>query len=60
MSELLEAVHEMAQDLYHAGAMDEITMRQIDTLCPSSAETTTNTEKGMTSVAFGGLGVSPS
>lgn len=33
MSELLEAVHEMAQDLYKAGAMDEITMRQIDALC---------------------------
>jgi putative transcriptional regulator len=33
MSELLEAVHEMAQGLYKVGAMDEITMRQIDVLC---------------------------
>ena len=33
MSELLEASHEMAQGLYKVGAMDEITMRQIDALC---------------------------
>lgn len=33
MSELLEAAHEMAQGLHKVGAMDEITMRQIDALC---------------------------
>ena len=33
MSKLLDAVHEMACDLYKAGAMDEITMRQIDAMC---------------------------
>lgn len=33
MSELLEATHEMAQGLFKVGAMDEITMRQIDALC---------------------------
>lgn len=33
MSELLKAVHEMARDLYKAGAMDEITMREIDASC---------------------------
>ena len=33
MSELLEAAHEMAQGLCKVGAMDEITMRQIDALC---------------------------
>lgn len=33
MSELLEAAHEMAQGLYKVGAVDEITMRQIDALC---------------------------
>lgn len=46
MSELLEAAREMAQDLYQVGAMDEITMCQIDILCLSSAEAATNTEKG--------------
>ena len=33
MSEILDIVHEMAQDLFKAGAMDEITMRQVDALC---------------------------
>lgn len=62
MSELLEAVLEMAQGLYQVGAMDEATMREIDALCLSPEETASNTEEGMTaaSVASGGLGVSPS
>lgn len=62
MSELLEAVHEMAQDLHRVGAVDEITMREIDALCLSPEETAPNTEEGMTaaSVASGGLGGSPS
>ena len=33
MSELLDIAHEMAQDLFKAGAMDEITMRKVDALC---------------------------
>ena len=33
MSEILDIAHEMAQDLFQAGAMDEITMRQVDALC---------------------------
>ncbi len=33
MSEILDIAHEMAQDLFKAGAMDEITMRKIDALC---------------------------
>ena len=33
MSEILDIAHEMAQDLFKAGAMDEITMREIDALC---------------------------
>ena len=33
MSEILDIAHEMAQDLFKAGAMDEITMRKMDALC---------------------------
>ena len=33
MSEILDIAHEMAQDLFKVGAMDEITMREIDALC---------------------------
>lgn len=33
MSEILDIAHEMAQDLFKAGAMDEITMRKLDALC---------------------------
>ena len=33
MSEISDIAHEMAQDLFKAGAMDEITMREIDALC---------------------------
>lgn len=33
MSELLNIAHEMAQDLFKVGAMDEITMREMDKLC---------------------------
>jgi len=33
MSEILNIAHEMARDLFKAGAMDEITMREIETLC---------------------------
>ncbi len=33
MSEILDIAHEMAQDLFKAGAMDEITMREIGALC---------------------------
>lgn len=33
MSEILDIAHEMAKDLFKVGAMDEITMRKIDTLC---------------------------
>jgi putative transcriptional regulator len=33
MSEILDIAHEMAQDLFKVGAMDEITMRKIDALC---------------------------
>jgi putative transcriptional regulator len=33
MSEILDIAHEMARDLFKAGAMDEITMRKIDALC---------------------------
>jgi hypothetical protein len=29
ISEILDIVHEMAQDLFKAGAMDEITLRQV-------------------------------
>ncbi len=30
---ILEAVHETAQDLYEAGIMDLVTMREFDRLC---------------------------
>ncbi|MEO5347648.1 MAG: DNA-binding transcriptional regulator [Magnetococcus sp. YQC-9] len=33
MSEILDVAHEMARDLVKVGAMDEITMRKIDSLC---------------------------
>jgi putative transcriptional regulator len=32
-SEILEAVHETANDLYQAGVMDRMTMRKFDRLC---------------------------
>ena len=33
MSEIMNIAHEMAQDLFDVGALDEITMREIDALC---------------------------
>lgn len=33
MSEILNIAHEMAQDLFKVGAMNEITMREMDKLC---------------------------
>ena len=33
MSEILNIAHDMAKDLFKVGAMDEITMREIDALC---------------------------
>lgn len=33
MTEILDIAHDMAQDLFKVGAMDEITMREIDALC---------------------------
>jgi len=33
MSEILDIAHEMGKDLLRVGAMDEITMRKLDTLC---------------------------
>jgi putative transcriptional regulator len=33
MSEILNIAHDMAKDLFKVRAMDEITMREIDTLC---------------------------
>ena len=33
MSEILDIAHEMARGLFKAGAMDEITMRQVKALC---------------------------
>lgn len=33
MTEILDIAHEMAQDLFKVGAMDEITMHTIDALC---------------------------
>jgi len=33
MSKILDISHEMAQDLFKVGAMDEITMRKVDALC---------------------------
>ena len=35
MSEILDIAHEMAQDLFRVGAMDEITMREMEALCAS-------------------------
>ena len=33
MSKILDIAHEMAQDLFQTGAIDEITMRKVDALC---------------------------
>lgn len=33
MSEILDITNEMAQDLFKAGVMDEITVREIEALC---------------------------
>ncbi len=33
MGEILDIAHEMAQDLFKVGAMDEITMREVESLC---------------------------
>ena len=33
MSEILNIAHDMAKDLFKVGAMDEITVREIDALC---------------------------
>ncbi|MBF0520762.1 MAG: DNA-binding transcriptional regulator [Nitrospirae bacterium] len=33
MSEILDVAHEMAKDLFRVGAMDEITMHTMDSLC---------------------------
>jgi len=33
MGEILDIAHEMAQDLFKVGAMDEITMREVEGLC---------------------------
>jgi putative transcriptional regulator len=33
MTEILDIAHEMAQELFKAGAMDEVTMRQVKALC---------------------------
>ena len=33
MSDILKTAHEMAKDLHEAGALDKITMREIDLLC---------------------------
>jgi putative transcriptional regulator len=33
MSEILDIAHKMARDLFKVGAMDEITMREMDALC---------------------------
>ncbi len=38
-SRLMEAIHETAQDLYDAGAIDKVTMSQYDLLCLKPAET---------------------
>jgi hypothetical protein len=35
MSEILDIAHEMARDLFEVGAIDEITMREIEALCAS-------------------------
>lgn len=33
MSEILDIANEMAQDLFKVGAMDEITLREVEALC---------------------------
>jgi len=33
MSEILEAVHETAKDLFEIGHIDQMTMRKFDTMC---------------------------
>jgi hypothetical protein len=35
MSEILDIAYEMAQGLFKVGAMDEISMREIEALCAS-------------------------
>lgn len=37
-SAILEAVHETAQGLHRAGAMDQVTMREFDRLCLAPVE----------------------
>jgi putative transcriptional regulator len=37
-SSILEAVHETAVDLYEAGAIDQVTMREYDRLCLQPVE----------------------
>jgi putative transcriptional regulator len=37
-SEILEAVHETAQGLYQAGAIDRVTLREFDRLCIAPLE----------------------
>lgn len=37
-SPILEAVHETAKGLYQAGAMDQVTMREFDSLCLPAIE----------------------
>lgn len=37
-SAILEAVHETAQGLHRAGAMDQVTMRELDRLCLAPVE----------------------
>jgi len=38
MSEILDIAHEMAQDLFVVGAMDEMTMREVEELCCGKSE----------------------
>lgn len=38
MSDILDAVHEMAQGLHKAGGMDKTTLRQIEALCVPKAK----------------------
>ena len=38
VSLILEAVHETAKDLYEAGVMDRVTMREFDRLCLPAIE----------------------
>jgi putative transcriptional regulator len=33
MSKILDIAHEMAKDLFEVGAMDEVTMRTVESLC---------------------------